>query len=245
MLRPIRRLGFRVIQEILRRRNLMVVPSSLTWLHPDHAHRVAVGCAPDIVLDVGANEGQFGKKLRELGYGLRIVSVEPQPEPFRKLREAAAGDSAWDCKQCAVGEAQATLSMHVSQFSPSSSLLPIGKLHVELMPHTAEVEPVTVQVVRLDQLAREMGLFGRRLFLKLDVQGYETSALRGAGDLLRDVHGASVELNFAPLFDGQSAYHEVLGLLATAGLRFVGLTDIHFHPETNDFLWADGIFLRR
>ena len=50
------------------------------------------------------------------------------------------------------GEAAASLPMHVSAFSPSSSLLPIGRLHVELMPQTQEIGVEMVTVVRLDEV---------------------------------------------------------------------------------------------
>jgi predicted xylose isomerase-like sugar epimerase len=50
------------------------------------AHRV------NLVFDVGANQGQFARSLREIGYGGRIVSFEPLSEAWGKLRDAARTD---------------------------------------------------------------------------------------------------------------------------------------------------------
>lgn len=244
MLGYARRAAGRVLRATLARMNRTVVPADLPWLTDEGIYRDVVRLAPDVVLDVGANEGQFVTRLRGHGYRGRVVSFEPLAGPFAALRRRAAADPAWECHQLALGETDAVLPMHVSGFSLSSSLLPIGKAHVDLMPHTAEVRTEEVRVARLDDWARAHGVAGRRVFLKIDVQGYEVPVLRGAGDLLRDVVGAVAELNFAPLFDGQSRYHEVLAALDAAGLRLAWLTGINTHPETGEYLWADALFRR-
>lgn len=197
-----------------------------------------------MVLDIGANEGQFVEWLRGAGYRGRVISFEPQRAPYELLARKASAQIGWECHRLALGESEGTLPIHVSAFSLSSSLLPIGRLHVDLMPQTAEVGTEEVPVVRLDAWSDAQGLQGKTLFMKLDVQGFELAVLRGAGELLRRVDGALIELDFAPLFDGQSSYFEVMAMLEATGLRFVGLTSVHVHPTTSDILWADGFFVR-
>ena len=45
-----------------------------------------------LILDVGANIGQFGTSMRELGYTGTLVSFEPVAAQFAKLKAAANGD---------------------------------------------------------------------------------------------------------------------------------------------------------
>ena len=62
------------------------------------------------VLDVGANEGQYGGELRERGFAGQIVSFEPIPAVYRKLAARADGDPRWETHQLGVGEADGDLT---------------------------------------------------------------------------------------------------------------------------------------
>ncbi len=56
--------------------------------HPSFANIVAYEGIRTI-LDVGANDGHFGSEMREQGYRGRIVSFEPIPSVFKKLKPVA------------------------------------------------------------------------------------------------------------------------------------------------------------
>ena len=49
----------------------------------------------NVVLDVGANVGNYAKELREIGYCGRIISFEPVPDTYEKLQESMHNDLLW------------------------------------------------------------------------------------------------------------------------------------------------------
>lgn len=77
----------------------------------------------DVVMDVGANVGQFGESLRDGGYRGRIVSFEPIEAPFQTLSRKAAADGNWEAHHCGLGAVSGTAALNVSELSVFSSIL--------------------------------------------------------------------------------------------------------------------------
>lgn len=87
-----------------------------------------------LVLDVGANCGQFGAKLREQGYEGPIISFEPLAGPFMDLEERIQGDGLWTARNLALEESNGGSTIHVSANTWSSSFLPMARRHVGAAP---------------------------------------------------------------------------------------------------------------
>src|SRR5262249_3969903 len=68
----------------------------------------------NMVLDVGANTGQYGTLLRQLGFRGRIVSFEPLSDAFAALQRTAANDPFWSCHNIGLSDVDATASINVS-----------------------------------------------------------------------------------------------------------------------------------
>ena len=197
-----------------------------------------------VVLDVGANIGQFALRTRAAGYEGRIVSFEPMSAAFAELSERAGPDPAWDCRREALGSSTERSRINISQNSYSSSLLPIEDRHVGSAPGSAYVGAEEISVVPLDSIWDEVVASSDRPFLKLDVQGFELVALLGAERSLAGLAGVETELSLVPLYEGAPGYRDVIDHLERAGFRLAGLEPNFFDPETAELLQADAIFVR-
>jgi FkbM family methyltransferase len=197
-----------------------------------------------VVLDVGANEGQYGRELRLARYKGRIVSFEPLAAPFGRLANAARSDPAWDAVQLALGESDMDTEINVSLNSVSSSLLPILPASIEAAATTsyAGVESITVR--SLDGIFDQYVQAGEVPFLKLDVQGYELHALAGATGVLDRIAGIQAEMSLVPLYEGAPLWTDIVGWATENGFSLMSLEPGFAHPSTGRLLQVDGVFFR-
>jgi FkbM family methyltransferase len=199
----------------------------------------------NLVLDVGANVGQYAEALRASGFRGRIVSFEPTSVAFAALEQNAARDESWSCERLALSDRDGDQSINVSGNSWSSSLLPMTPGHIRAAPHSAYIGSETVRTSRLDSLTQ--GLFDRetRAYLKLDVQGHELSVLRGADEALEQVPVLECELSVISLYEGQPLVAEVLAYLTDRAFSVAAMEPVLTDPENGQLLQLDGLFVRR
>ena len=197
-----------------------------------------------VLLDVGANTGQYALHTREAGFRGRMVSFEPLSDAFRDLERHAGADDLWECRRVAVGSEDGSAEIHVAANSASSSLLDMKQRHLDSAPESRYTGTEEVPVARLDSIWPELVGADDRPFLKLDVQGFELEALRGAEASLGQVAGVQAELSLVPLYDGAPSFRELLAYLEERGFRLAGLEPGHDDRRSGEMLQVDGIFVR-
>jgi FkbM family methyltransferase len=198
----------------------------------------------NLVLDVGANTGQFAGDLRAAGYAGRIVSFEPLTSAHAKLRKQAERDPNWTvADRTAIGAQAGLIDIHVSENSVSSSILNMLPSHSEADPQSRYMETETVPINRLDDLI-SLARTDRAL-LKIDVQGYERQVLDGAKQVLADCHAVISEMSLVPMYDGELLAREMWDLLAAQNFEVWSLDACFRSPETGRVLQLDGLFVRR
>lgn len=200
----------------------------------------------DVVIDVGANAGQYATDLRTAAYNGRIVSFEPQSIPFSLLERNASADALWDCRHSALGETDGTITINVAgNEGLSSSILPMLKGHQDAFPPANYVGTEEVPIHRLDTVAPEFLRPADRAFLKIDVQGFEKQVLAGGKSTVNDrVVGIQLELSLLPLYEGGMLIREALDYVYSLGFTLMGLQPGVTDPRDGRMLQADGIFFR-
>ena len=199
----------------------------------------------DLVLDVGANQGQFALELRSGGYAGNILSFEPLSTAHDQLLQTSSKDPKWEVyPRTALGDHDGQIEINIAGNSVSSSILSMLESHRNAAPESAYLGKEKVEMAMLDTLARPYLDQSRAAFLKIDTQGYEWQVLDGAKNLLSRFQGVLLELSFVPLYEGQHLWKEMIDRLEADGFSLwamqPGFTDAH----SGQTLQADGLFFR-
>lgn len=183
----------------------------------------------NVIFDVGANIGQFGSSMRDLGYAGKIISFEPQSAAFEKLRTAANRDPNWQVMNYALGAASETKSINVMKSSVFSSFSKPSHSEASCFENQnviVETEEVTIR--RLDEVIGELDLKGdlENSFLKSDTQGFDRNVLEGCGPYLKYIRLLQIEVNAIPVYEGTLGMLDMIQYLQDRSFAPVALFPI-------------------
>jgi FkbM family methyltransferase len=198
----------------------------------------------NLVLDVGANTGQYALQMREIGYKGRIVSFEPMTSAFEKLRAVANEDALWDVMNCALGDQEGTAEINIAGNSYSSSLLNMLPAHVKSEPTSEYVGKETITVTTLDAVFPTLAKPSDNVYLKIDTQGFEEHVLKGAEAALGTINTIQLEMSLTPLYEDELLFNEMYRLLYEKGYRLLAVEPGFTDTRTGQLLQLDGVFQR-
>lgn len=196
--------------------------------------------AIDCVLDVGANQGQFGRQLRRIGYSGWIVSFEPNHADVEVLERHR--DPKWLVYELGLAQEDGERQLNIGEWSVLSSFRTSIKGRVE--------RTVVVATRRLDGLLDEIlsATGARRLFLKVDTQGFDVEVIKGTGARIAEMRGLLSELSVTPIYKHMPHFVDALRLYEELGFRLHSLHIVNrVGNDVGDksVLEYDGLMLRR
>jgi FkbM family methyltransferase len=216
--------------------------------HVEHQvlKQVLLWSGAEIVLDVGANIGQYGDLVFDTGFKGTVISFEAIPAVHQKLSGHAKSRSRqWAVAPCAaLGSRGGQIAINVSANSVSSSVLPMRAAHLEAAPESRYVRQQTVTVQRLDELARELLPPDGQLLIKVDTQGYEMEVLKGATGLLPRTVAIQLELSLLPLYEDAPTFLELIAFVQSSGFELFSIVPGFRDPHSGRLLQVDGFFVR-
>jgi len=185
---------------------------------------------PDCVFDIGANGGQYGQDLRGKGFAGTILSFEPNPAAFDRLKAAAASDPNWHCYPVALGEQPGVLPFNVMKDDVFSSFRkPSDEGGGDFSHENQIVDTIEVRVERLDAMLPELQSKHRfaNPFLKMDTQGFDLEVFRGAGVKTSLFCGILSEVSSREIYADSPDIIDSLTMLRAAGFDLAAMHPVH------------------
>jgi FkbM family methyltransferase len=192
--------------------------SKLSWGHIDSLELLELvrRAKVDVIYDIGANVGTWTLLAKSIYPNAQVHAFEPLSRHSDLFADNTAEVKGVALHKIAVGVENTSAMIHLTNFSDASSLLTPAAAS-RILFGVQEVAQVGVQVRRLDDYRVERQLPHPDL-LKLDIQGYELEALKGATECLQNVKAVITEVSFIEYYESQCFFHEVVGHLAEFGL---------------------------
>ncbi len=144
-----------------------------------------------VVLDIGANLGEYTYFFQEVIQAKEIIAFEPIPHLYKRLRLLFPNIT---IHPYAVSNQSSTSDLYIPYIG-SDKYETRAKL--DLLPEKNEtrVDKIQVETVTLDTLFKEST--DKIHFIKIDVEGHELQAIRGAGKIIkRDLPVLMIEIEF-------------------------------------------------
>ncbi len=169
------------------------------------------GFLPLSILDIGANKGEWSRVAKSIFPTANCFLIEPQVEmkPFLDKFCQDFPGSSWFLAGAGatIGQLTQTIwdDLAGSSFLPAESdeLKKLGKQRL-------------VQIITIDSLIEERSISMPQL-VKLDIQGFELEALRGAQKLFGNTEVFILETSLFQFLDNMPIFHEVIAFMAERG----------------------------
>ena len=130
----------------------------------------------DIVLDIGANKGQFSLLINHHFPKKKIILFEPLNFEYQILKKIFRKRKNILIKNYLVGNSNVMTSFNISKKSDSSSILKPGKIQLDYYPSSKTISRQKVKMIKLRSIRKFLNY---PTFVKIDVQGYEQEVLKG------------------------------------------------------------------
>ena len=170
-----------------------------------HGPGILTGVEHPVVIDVGANIGQFMAAIKAFHPTASVLSIEPDPDSHAQLLGNVGVRSEVTAVAAAAGAAPGTLTLHRHELSVMSTLRPGDAAGYDAARQTR------VPVETLDSLAEGLGTID---LLKIDVEGFELDVLEGAAAVLARTRFVLIEIGLGR--DSSEDNLRVLTLLQVA-----------------------------
>lgn len=195
--------------------------------------------SPKLVIDVGANKGYWTRMAKDVFPKASFLLIEPQVEMRKYLNDLCSDfeDISW--VEAGAGSKEGKLVQTIWADLAGSSFLP--DVDEKLLKAGKQRE---VDIVTIDSLLASRNLSAPDL-VKLDIQGFELEALRGASSLFGNTELFIMEISLFRFYPDMPILREVIEFMGERGYEVYDITGYLRRPFDGALGQVDLAFAKR
>ena len=195
------------------------------------------------ILDVGAYIGELTNIYRKIFPNATIYCFEPFPDSFQKLERLSTSKFVRPY-QIAISDHANKTKLYVNEDPTCNSFFPRPKDRVKYYPQHAEnLGEIEIETTTIDNFCDRENI-AKIDILKLDVEGSEKNALRGASNTLSKhaIFLIYTEVMFTSHYEGGCMFYELASFLEQYDYTLFNLYNLK-RAKNGQLRWGNAIFL--
>ncbi len=197
------------------------------------------------IFDVGTNVGQTTLKYKKLFPRATIYGFEPFFDIYSMYTETFRGDKRIHAENIALADENSQLDFFVNNLSYTNSLLSSDPNYICGSKDYKLKNKIKVKAEKIDNYCQRNSIKNIDI-LKLDIQGGELMALKGATHMLESSKIGLIftEIEFVTMYKGQPLFHDIKKFLEKYGYSLYKTYNIS-NNKYGEMTTGDAIFLNQ
>lgn len=230
----------KVVNQFLRIIGAKIVPTFNTTAEWEDriAHAKSIGFLPRQIVDAGAYIGSWSLSIAKIFPDSQIIAIEPNPYIQQKLQKNLSSITPEPIIiQKAVAEKSDTTTFNIWG-NPKKATS--ASLQTHVMGDADN--KIDVSVETLDNIAKLYNF--RPNLIKLDLQGSEIRALKGASTLLSYTEMFMVEFGCFEAYVGRATPGQLFEVFYKNNFSLYDIVDLHLRPYDGALAGGDFVFVK-
>ncbi len=187
-----------------------------------------IKCSSPVVIDGGAHEGETADLLLDTFSNPTVHCFEPQGDKFSLLKNKFESTDNVRLYNCALGKSNEERVFHVMPDTYLSSMLKPTEKYTSMFDKMDgdESKDVRAEVRKLDDVVSQ-----NIDIIKLDLQGFELEALKGAKKSLSQARAVLLEVMFNENYEGQPVFGDIDDFMTRSHYKLYRLYNIKHWPS--------------
>jgi FkbM family methyltransferase len=168
------------------------------------------------IVDVGASGG-INPKWKKLGVPVKAILFEPDPREYKNLKLTSSDDLI--VLNSALTDKPGKIKLNLCKKQMVSSVYTPNFEFLNLFSESQRFEIVKKIEINADTLSNQLKKSDIKEvdFIKIDVQGYELSVLKGGGKYIESSIGLEIEVEFGHMYKNQPLFGDIDSFMTKKG----------------------------